>query len=220
MPDLSVRDLGFMPYTAALAVQEELVALRKQNLVPDTLLLVEHPHVFTLGRNGQAENILRVPPGATVHETNRGGDVTYHGPGQLVGYPIVDLAARNRRDIGWYMRMIEAALIAVLAEFGITGSSVPGLAGVWVGENKIASKKIAAMGVHLSRWVTSHGFALNVAPDLLFFDCIVPCGIRDRGVTSMERELGRSICIAEVKEVARKIFAGQYSMSKDLKFGT
>src|SRR5260370_30851882 len=123
MPDLLVRDLGFMPYAEAVGVQEKLVALRKQNLVPDTLLLVEHPHVFTLGRNGQEENILRVPPGVTVHETNRGGDVTYHGPGQLVGYPIVDLAARNRRDIAWYMRMIESALVAVLGEFGITGSS-------------------------------------------------------------------------------------------------
>jgi lipoyl(octanoyl) transferase len=199
--DWDVRDLGVMSYADAWTRQQELVAQRKQAIVPNTLLLVEHPHVFTLGRNARAENVLRVPAGAEVHHTNRGGDVTYHGPGQLVGYPIVDLAAMQRRDIAWYMRTLEEALIAAVAAFGISGSRIPGLTGVWVGGNKIA-----AMGVHLSRWVTCHGFALNVNTDLAWFDCIVPCGIRDHGVTSMQRELGRDIVLSNVKTaVARTV---------------
>jgi lipoyl(octanoyl) transferase len=193
--EIAVRDLGVMPYATAWALQQELVAQRKQGAALDTLLLVEHPHVFTLGRNGHEENILRVPEGAEVHTTNRGGDVTYHGPGQLVGYPIFDLAAMGRRDIAWYMRALEGALIAAIAHFGIAGRRIPGLTGVWVGDNKIA-----AMGVHLSRWVTCHGFALNVDTDLAWFDCIVPCGIRDHGVTSLQRELGRALVISDVKE--------------------
>src|ERR1022692_3866767 len=194
MPDLAVRDLGQLSYADALAVQQELVAQRKQNLAPDTLLLVEHPHVITLGRNGHAENILSVPPAAELHHTNRGGDVTYHGPGQLVGYPIIDLAARGRRDAAAYMRSLEHVLIAAIAVFGIAGTRICGLTGVWVGENKIA-----ALGVHLSRWVTSHGFALNVNTDLGWFDTIVPCGIRDHGVTSMARELGHEVSMDDVK---------------------
>lgn len=199
MPDLVIHDLGLMSYSDAWIVQQEFVARRKQNQAADTLLFVEHPHVFTLGRNGSAENILRVLPGTEVHHTNRGGDVTYHGPGQLVGYPVVDLAALGRRDVAWYMRTLEDALIAALAEFGIAGSRIPGLTGVWVGENKIA-----AMGVHLSRWITCHGFALNVNTDLAWFDCIVPCGIRDRGVTSMQHELNRTVDMALVKCAVEK----------------
>ncbi len=195
MPEIAVRDLGVMAYATAWALQQELVAQRKQGIAPDTLLLVEHPHVFTLGRNGRQENILRVPAGVEVHYSNRGGDVTYHGPGQLVGYPIFDLAAIGRRDIAWYMRALEEALISAIGRFGVTGRRIPGLTGVWVGDNKIA-----AMGVHLSRWVACHGFALNVNTDLAWFDCIVPCGIADRGVTSLERELGRPLVLSEVKE--------------------
>ena len=194
MPDLVVRDLGQLSYADALAVQQEVVAQRKANLAQDTLLLVEHPHVITLGRNGHPENVLDIPAGVELHHSNRGGDVTYHGPGQLVGYPIIDLAALGRRDIAVYMRALEQALIAAIATFGIAGTRIPGLTGVWVGENKIA-----ALGVHLSRWVTSHGFALNVNTDLSWFDTIVPCGIRDHGVTSMERELGKSISMDDVK---------------------
>jgi lipoyl(octanoyl) transferase len=196
MREIAVRDLGVMSYPDAWSMQQELVAQRKQGSAPDTLLLVEHPHVFTLGRNGHAKNILRVPPGTEVHDANRGGDVTYHGPGQLVGYPIFDLAALQRRDIAWYMRALEESLIATLARFGVTGQRIAGLTGVWVGDNKIA-----AMGVHLSRWVTCHGFALNVNTDLAWFDCIVPCGLADRGVTSMQRELGRAVVLSEVKAV-------------------
>jgi lipoyl(octanoyl) transferase len=192
---LAVNDLGVMSYADAWAVQQDLVAQRKQGIAPDTLLLVEHPHVFTLGRNGREENILRIPEGTEVHRINRGGDVTYHGPGQLVGYPIVDLAAMGRRDVAWYMRTLEEALIVTVGHFGIPAGRIGGCAGVWVGNNKIA-----AMGVHLSRWVTCHGFALNVNPDLAWFDCIIPCGIRNRGVTSMERELGRAVVFSDVKE--------------------
>ena len=197
--ELAVNDLGVMSYAEAWTLQQELVAQRKQGTAPDTLLLVEHPHVFTLGRNGSEKNILRIPPGAEVHHTNRGGDVTYHGPGQLVGYPIVDLAAMGHRDVAWYMRALEEALIVAVGRFGIMGGRIPGCTGVWVGNNKIA-----AMGVHLSRWVTCHGFALNVNPDLAWFDCIIPCGIRDRGVTSMERELGRAVVFSDVKDAVVK----------------
>ena len=196
MHEIAVRDLGVIPYADAWALQLDLVAQRKQGIAPDTLLLLEHPHVFTQGRNGRGKNILHIPEGIDVHHINRGGDVTYHGPGQLVGYPIFDLAAMGRRDIAWYMRTLEESLIAALARFGITAGRIPGCTGVWVGDNKIA-----AMGVHLSRWVTCHGFALNVNTDLAWFDCIVPCGIADRGVTSMQRELGRAVVLSEVKEV-------------------
>lgn len=194
MPNLAVRDLGVMSYADALAEQQELVAARKELRGEDTLLLVEHPHVVTLGRNGHSENILKQREGVELHETNRGGDVTYHGPGQLVGYPIVNLAARNRRDAGAYMRALEQSLIAAIGAFGIAGGCLCGFPGVWVGKDKIA-----AMGVHLSRWVTSHGFALNVNTDLSYFDTIIPCGIRDHGVTSMARELGRPVPMDEVK---------------------
>jgi lipoyl(octanoyl) transferase len=195
-----------------LVVQQEVVAQRKANLAPDTLLLVEHPHVITLGRNGHAENVLNIPAGVELHHTNRGGDVTYHGPGQLVGYPIIDLAALGRRDIAVYMRSLEQALIAAIATFGIAGARIPGLAGVWVGENKIA-----ALGVHLSRWVTSHGFALNVNTDLSWFDTIVPCGIRDHGVTSMERELGKIISMEDVKrEVVLALNAAVHAVDQKI----
>ncbi len=196
---LVVRDLGVIPYAEASVLQEQLVVERKSGAIPDTLLIVEHPHVFTLGRNATEQNILRVPAGCEIYHSNRGGDVTYHGPGQLVGYPILDLAARGCRDIAWYMRTLEQSLIEALAPFGIAGERIRCLTGVWVGNNKIA-----AMGVHLSRWVTSHGFALNVTPDLAWFDCIVPCGIRDRGVTSMERELGRAVVFQDVKRAVIK----------------
>ncbi len=200
---LDVHDLGVMSYAGALAVQQELAASRKARTRQDTLLLVEHPPVITLGRNARAANILEVPPGTEVHHTNRGGDVTFHGPGQLVGYPIVDLAALGRRDAGAYMRALESALTEAIAAFGITGNCICGLTGVWVGGNKIA-----AMGVHLSRWVTSHGFALNVNVDLRGFDAIVPCGLRDHGVTSMARELGGEIAMQDVKrEVAKAMLA-------------
>ncbi len=173
-----------MPYSEALALQQDLVARRKRGLVPDQLLLVEHPHVITLGRNGRMENVLAGEEvlgraGISFYPTDRGGDVTYHGPGQLVGYPILDLR-EWKRDVAAYVRAIEQALIDTLADYGIAAGRIPKLTGVWVGE-----RKIAAIGVHISRWVTSHGFALNVATDLSYFQYIIPCGLT-KPVTSME----------------------------------
>jgi lipoyl(octanoyl) transferase len=166
-----------------LQLQQQLAADRKQGLIPDQLLLLEHPHVITMGRNGHRENLLAdddimARAGIAFYPTDRGGDVTYHGPGQLVGYPILDLRDWQR-DVGAYVRAVEETIIATLAEYGIAAGRIPKLTGVWVGE-----RKIAAIGVHLSRWVTSHGFALNVSTDLSYFQYIVPCGLT-RPVTSM-----------------------------------
>ena len=185
-----VEQLGTVDYAAGLALQHERVAARKAGSIPDTLLLLEHPHVYTLGRNAHRENVLVSPEflrsrGAEVFETDRGGDVTYHGPGQLVGYPILDLT-KHRRDIAWFMRSLEEVFIRVAADYGFQAGRVAGATGVWVG-----NEKLVAMGVHISRWVTSHGFAFNVNTDLRFFDWIVPCGLRDKGVTSIERLVGR-----------------------------
>ena len=188
MPDCSIRccclrQLGRVDYASALELQQQLAADRKQGLVPDQLLLLEHPHVITLGRNGHLENLLAdddilARAGIGFYPVDRGGDVTYHGPGQLVGYPILDLRDW-KRDVGAYVRAVEETIIATLAEYGIAAGRIPKLTGVWVGE-----RKIAAIGVHLSRWVTSHGFALNVSTDLSYFQYIVPCGLA-RPVTSM-----------------------------------
>ena len=197
---MHIQDLGTIGYAEAWELQRRLVERRKARAVPDTLLLLEHPHVFTLGRNAKPEHLLARPPEVEVHATNRGGDITYHGPGQLVGYPILDLGA-IRKDVVWYVRSLEEALIAALEEFGIAGGRNPGLTGVWVGP-----EKIAAIGVHLSRWVTSHGFALNVHPELRYFQFIVPCGIREYGVTSMERVVGRAPAMAAVKQAVARQF--------------
>jgi lipoyl(octanoyl) transferase len=196
-----VEQLGLLSYADGLRLQRELVAQRKAGTVPDTLLLLEHPHVYTLGRNAKKENLLisaaqLVARGAQVFEIDRGGDVTYHGPGQLVGYPIVDLA-QHRRDIAWYMRCLEEVFIAVAGEYGIEAGRLAGAPGVWVGNDKLV-----ALGVHISRWVTSHGFAFNVNTDLRYFDGIVPCGLRDKGVTSLQKLLGRRV---EMEEVAEKV---------------
>ena len=178
-----LRQLGRVDYASALQLQQQLAADRKQGLIPDQLLLLEHPHVITLGRNGHLENLLAdddtmARAGIAFYPADRGGDVTYHGPGQLVGYPILDLRDWQR-DVGAYVRAVEETIIATLAEYGIAAGRIPKLTGVWGGE-----RKIAAIGVHLSRWVTSHGFALNVSTDLSYFQYIVPCGLT-RPVTSM-----------------------------------
>jgi lipoyl(octanoyl) transferase len=196
-----IERLGVVDYADGLRLQRERVAQRKAGTVPDTLLLLEHPHVYTLGRNAKKENLLisaaqLVARGAQVFEIDRGGDVTYHGPGQLVGYPIVDLA-QHRRDIAWYMRCLEEVFIAVAGEYGIEAGRLAGAPGVWVGNDKLV-----ALGVHISRWVTSHGFAFNVNTDLRYFDGIVPCGLRDKGVTSLQKLLGRRV---EMEEVAEKV---------------
>jgi len=178
-----LRELGRIDYGEALELQRQISADRKQGLVADHLLLLEHPHVITMGRNGHIENLLASGTildraGIAFYPTDRGGDVTYHGPGQLVGYPILDLRDW-RRDVGAYVRAVEQVIIDTLADYGIASGRIPKLTGVWVGE-----RKIAAIGVHLSRWVTSHGFALNVTTDLQYFQYIVPCGLT-RPVTSM-----------------------------------
>jgi lipoyl(octanoyl) transferase len=192
-----VRMPGRLDYSRALALQRELVAERKAGTIPDQLILLEHPHTITLGRNGRLENLLaggEVLRRAEVdfQQTDRGGDITYHGPGQLVGYPIVDLRDW-RRDVVAYVRAIEQVLIGTLADFRIHAERVPKLTGVWVD-----GAKIAAIGVHISRWVTSHGFALNVATDLNYFQYIVPCGLT-KPVTSMAR-LGSSAAWPAVAE--------------------
>jgi lipoyl(octanoyl) transferase len=192
-PICAVVDWGLEPYARVCAWQKELVAARKTGAVPDLLLLGEHPPVITLGRNADREN-LRLSEqelerrGVELHETDRGGDVTYHGPGQLVGYPILDLGGL-RKDVLWYVRSLEEVLIRAAGEFGLAvgrkqapAGKRPFYTGVWAGE-----EKLAAIGVHISRWVTSHGFALNVTTDLSYFDLIVPCGIPDKGVTSLAR---------------------------------
>jgi lipoyl(octanoyl) transferase len=192
-----------MEYGKAFELQQQLVAERKQGLIPDQLLLLEHPHVITLGRNGHMENLLANDhvlgrAGIAFFPTDRGGDITYHGPGQLVGYPIMDLR-EWKRDVGAYVRAIEQVIIDTLADYGITGGRIAGMTGVWV-----EGRKIAAIGVHISRWVTSHGFALNVATDLSYFQYIVPCGLT-KPVTSMA-QLGVH---ATLEDVSRRL-AGHF----------
>lgn len=202
-----VRDLGRTGYLEALAIQTQLAEERKRGEGRDHLLFVEHPHVVTIGRNGHEDNVLAPErllreKGIELHETDRGGDVTYHGPGQIVGYPIVDLR-EWKRDVGAYVRGIEQVLIDTLEEFGIRADRIPKLTGVWVGEPESAAK-IAAIGVHLSRWVSTHGWALNVTTDLSYFSYIVPCGLT-KPVTSMER-LGVRVDAAEVKAALARRF--------------
>jgi lipoyl(octanoyl) transferase len=184
---IELRNLGRIGYAEAFALQQHLVTQRKHGEIPDQLLIVEHPHVITLGRNGHLSNLLASEEilrraGIEFHPTDRGGDITYHGPGQIVGYPIFDLR-EWKRDVVAYVRALEQVLLDSLAEFGLEAGRVPGCTGVW-----IDGKKIAAIGVHISRWVTSHGFALNHTTDLSYFQYIVPCGIT-KPVTSM-REIG------------------------------
>jgi len=196
---LDVRHLGLVPYAEALALQRSLVDERRAGHIGDTLLLLEHPHVITLGVRGDggrshllASSETLAARGVEVHETGRGGDITYHGPGQLVGYPIIDLKP-DRCDVHRYVRDLEGVLIRTASDYGIDAGRVEGLTGVWVG-----NEKLAAIGVRIARWITSHGFALNVTSDLDFFKLIVPCGIADRGVTSLSRLVGRPIDMAEV----------------------
>jgi lipoyl(octanoyl) transferase len=204
-----VEQPGRVDYAEGLRLQRELVAQRKGEAIPDTLLLLEHPHVYTLGRNAKREHLLisnrqLAQLGAELFETDRGGDITYHGPGQLVGYPIFNLA-KHRRDIAWFMRSLEEVFLGVARDFGVEAGRLAGAPGVWVGNDKLV-----AMGVHVSRWVTSHGFAFNVSTDLRYFDWIVPCGLRGKGVTSLEKLLGRPVAmeaaIARVVEHVGRVF--------------
>ena len=209
---LRVQRPGLVPYGAALGLQQQLVAARRAGAVPDTLLLLQHPHVITLGTSAHPENVLIDADqgrllGIDVFETGRGGDVTYHGPGQLVGYPIFDLKP-DRCDVHRYVRDLEEVLIRALREFNIEASRKPGLTGVW-----LDTHKIAAIGVRVSSgWITSHGFALNISTDLSFFDSIIPCGIRDYGVTSVERALATNVDPTSVEDAVIRAFAEVFNL--------
>jgi lipoyl(octanoyl) transferase len=211
MVALDVRRLGLVPYADGLELQRALVEARKANRISDTLLLLQHPHVVTIGvkKDGRS-HILATPEqlssrGVEVFETGRGGDVTYHGPGQVVGYPILDLNP-DRRDVHKYVRDLEEVMIRVCADYGVAAGRIPGFSGAWVPSARSAragpgnDAKIGAVGVRISRWVTSHGFAFNVTTDVDYFNLIVPCGIADRGVTSLSKEIGRAADIAEVED--------------------
>ncbi len=191
-PKCCVLKMGTVPYQDAWQLQDELAAKRLIDEIPDTLLLLQHPPTLTLGRGADRDNIVAEPTrlaamGITVVESNRGGDVTYHGPGQVVGYPILRLdKPPYKQDLHWYLRSLEETLIVALADSGIEAGRFPGYTGVWTAPGKPETLKIAAIGIRTSRWVTQHGFALNVTSNLSHFDLIVPCGIHDYGVTSVE----------------------------------
>jgi lipoyl(octanoyl) transferase len=211
-----VRRLGRVPYDEGLALQAALVEERRSGAIGDTLLLLEHPPVITLGARSRHERTHIVASegqltdaGVTVFDTGRGGDVTYHGPGQLIGYPIFDLRP-DRCDVHRYVRDLELALIDAIGVFGVRGVRVPGLSGVWVGEPG-REEKVAAIGVRISRWITSHGFALNVNTDLSHFGFIVPCGIADRGVTSLERLLGHPARMSDVEDAVAEAIGRVFS---------
>jgi lipoyl(octanoyl) transferase len=215
MPDtelrpLEVRWLGRVPYQDGLAMQEEMVARRRAGEIPDQLILLEHPHVVTLGTSSREEHVLLSPDemearGIELFQVGRGGDVTYHGPGQLVGYPILGLAP-DRKDLHRYLRDMEEVLLRTLAEFGIAAGRQEGLTGVWTPQGKVA-----AIGVRVSSgWITSHGFALNVDPALSYFSAIVPCGLRDRSVTSMSSILGRAVSLQEVSPAVTRCFGSVF----------
>ena len=221
----SIVDLGLIAYAEAWELQERVVAARKAGAIEDVLLFCEHPHVITLGRSGNRANLLASESvlrqkGVEFFETSRGGDITYHGPGQIVGYPILNLGA-IRRDVVWYVRTLEEAMIRATADLGIAARREPGKTGIWVDADEVADRskrdsslalgmtdqqaeKLAAIGVHLSRWVTSHGFAYNVATDLRYFELIVPCGIADRKATSLEKLLGRRVSLEEIRPLLVK----------------
>jgi lipoyl(octanoyl) transferase len=212
---LQIRRLGRVSYADALALQQRLVEERRRGEIPDQLLLLEHPPVITLGvkvRNDRTHVLATgerlAELGVEVHETGRGGDVTYHGPGQVVGYPIVDLKP-DRCDVHAYVRDLEEVMIRAARSFGVEAGRVAGLTGIWVG-----AEKLAAIGVRISRWVTSHGFAFNVNTDLSHFNLIIPCGITDRGVTSLQRLLGHPVEMAEVEDALSAAFLDVFSAQK------
>ena len=201
--------LGTVDYAEAHRLQKELQAKRISGEITNTVLLLEHPPVLTMGRSAKNQHVLAPPEvlearGISVHDVGRGGDVTYHGPGQLVAYPIIDLKP-DRRDVRKYMWSLEETMIRTCADFGLSATRVEGLNGAWIGE-----RKVGAVGVRISRWVTMHGLALNVNSDLTHFELIVPCGIQDKAVTSVSAELGRTVGVADVLDPLARHFAGLY----------
>jgi len=209
--EVEVRRLGVVPYADGLELQRDLVGRRKADQIPDQLLLLEHPPVITLGvktRNDRSHVVATVETleeeGVEVFESGRGGDVTYHGPGQLVAYPIIDLRP-DRCDVHRYVRDLEEVLIRTSAAFGIVARRSEGLTGAWVGK-----EKLAAIGVRIARWITSHGFALNVSTNLSHFGLIVPCGISDKGVTSLEKLLARQLPMASVEDAVVDAFCAVF----------
>jgi len=207
MFELIYKDLGLMDYCAALTIQERIVEFKQREPSPDILLFVEHPHVYTLGRGGHASNVL-APEDVPVYRTSRGGDVTYHGPGQLVVYPIIDLRSKLRKDVHRYLRNLEMTAIRTLEDFSLTGSRRLPFTGIWVGD-----RKIAAIGVAVRRCITYHGLALNVNTDLSYFQRIVPCGLAWAEVTSMARELGTQPDQREVRDSFLRHFAELFDYS-------
>jgi lipoyl(octanoyl) transferase len=212
MRALEVRRLGTVSYAEALAMQRTLVEERRADRVPDLLILLQHPEVITLGVKGDGgrSNVVAAPDrlaelGIAVEETGRGGDVTYHGPGQIVGYPILDLRP-DRQDVHRYVRDLEEVMIRTCADYGLEAGRIAGLTGTWIG-----AEKIGAIGVRISRWITSHGFAFNVSTRLDHFQLIVPCGIADRGVTSLEKATGRTIPFEEVEDRMIEHFAAVFA---------
>ena len=217
MSECLVVELSLIGYAQAYGLQRRLAAARKANVVPDVILLCEHPHVITLGRNGKRENVqasdhLLRQMNVEFHTTDRGGDVTYHGPGQLVGYPILNLGA-IRRDVAWYVHQLEETMIRTSAEFGVAARRVEARRGIWVDVPGTGEEKLGAIGVHISQWVTSHGFAYNVSTDLRYFELIVPCGIPDKRPTSLERLLGRCLQVAEVTPVMAAKFGEVFGIT-------
>ena len=211
MRELHIRRLGVVPYQDALALQRSLVEDRRAGIVPDLLLLLQHPAVITVGVKGDGgrSNVLAdgarlAKLGIEISETGRGGDVTYHGPGQIVGYPILDLRP-DRCDVHRYVRDLEEVMIRACADYGIRAGRIPGLTGTWVGDGKIG-----AIGIRISRWITSHGFAFNVNTNLDHFNLIVPCGISDRGVTSLQQATGRTIPVADAEDAVARHFCGVF----------
>ena len=222
MKSCSIVDVGLIGYSEAWELQKRLVAARKTGAKEDVLLLCEHPHVITLGRNGKREHLLASDQvlrqkGVEFHSSDRGGDITYHGPGQLVGYPILNLGA-IRKDVVWYVRMLEEVMIRATAEFGIASERVTGKTGIWVrsmndsNAPSATEEKLGAIGVHISRWVTSHGFAYNLSTDLRYFDLIVPCGITGRKATSLEKILGRAVTRKEVVQPVVRNFGEVFGL--------
>ncbi len=207
MSILIFKDLGVINYGAALSLQESLVEAKHKENFPDLLLFVEHPHVITLGRGGKESNVVNAGD-VPVVRSSRGGDVTYHGPGQMIVYPIIDLKSKLRKDVHRYLRYLEQAAILTLESFGIEAERKPQWTGIWIGK-----KKIAAIGVAVRRGITYHGLALNVNTDLAYFDRIVPCGLSWSEVTSMQKELGNDLSMTEVKDTFLRHFTRQFGYS-------